>query len=346
MLFGTVPMTIFFILMYYPPVRQSAHGTPINAVWFAFTCGAFLFLYTLVVAPYLSLIPEIARTSDDRVKLSSWHAGATIIGLVFGAVVSGILVGKFGIRGMAITLGLFSLATIIITALSVKERPPEEEKIVRVPFWKAVIPPLKNPHFLIYAVSISSFWLGYKVLQSSIIYVCTNILCVNEDYVGAIMAGMLVVLLVSLPFVFFLYSRFGKKKLFLTGMILMVVLSPLQGLVLMAGKFMNPVTYYHIVIALMGFPIALMMVIYNAVLSDVIDYDEKVTGFRREAMYYGMEGLFTKVARGIGSSLSALLFAIFGLEAGHVAGLLWAGPFCALFALVGVFVFSRYMLSD
>ena len=96
----------------------------------------------------------------------------------------------------------------------------------------------------------------------------------------------------------------------------------------------------------MGMPIALMMVIYNAVISDVIDYDEKQTGLRREAMYYGMEGLFTKIARGVGSSLSAILFAIFGLEAGKTAGLLLAGPFCAFFALIGVLVFSKYTLSD
>jgi GPH family glycoside/pentoside/hexuronide:cation symporter len=168
----------------------------------------------------------------------------------------------------------------------------------------------------------------------------------DEGYVSMVMGGMLLVLLLSIPFVFFLYSKFGKKKLFMTGLFFMMVLSPLQAAVIKVGVFMSPVIYYHIIIALMGFPIALMMVIYNAVLSDVIDYDEKQTGFRREAMYYGMEGLFTKIARGVGSSLSAFLFAVFGLEAGKATGLLWAGPFCAFFAFIGVILFSRWNLSD
>lgn len=342
-LFGSIPMTVFFILMYFPPVKGNSN---LNAVWFGLTCAGFLFLYTLVVAPYLALIPEIARTSDDRVKLSSWHALASILGLIIGAVVSGFLVDMYGIRGMAIVLALFSFATIFITAVSVKERPLEEEKVARMSFMEAVVPTLKNKHFLIYAFSISSFWLGYKVLQSSVIYVGTMILGKSEGYVSMIMAGMLGVLLLSIPFVFWLYSRFGKKKVFMTGLIIMAALSPLQFFVLKVGVFMNPLIYYHIIVALTGFPIALMMVIYNAVISDVIDYDEKQTGFRREAMYYGMEGFFTKIARGIGSSLSAFLFAIFGLEAGKATGLLYAGPFCAVFAIIGAIVFSKYTLSE
>jgi len=343
MLFGSIPMTAFFVLMYTPPIK---HNSNLNAIWFGIMCGGFLFLYTLVVAPYLALIPEIARTSDDRVKLSSWHALASMLGLIIGAVVSGFLIKPFGIRGMAICMALFSLATIMITALCVKERPLKEEKVAKLSFKDAIVPTLKNKHFIIYAFSISSFWLGYKVIQSSTIYICTVVLKKDEGYVSVVMAGLLLVLLLSIPFVFWLYSKFGKKKLFLTGLFLIMVLSPLQFFIDKVGVIINPLIYFHVIVALMGIPIALMMVIYNAVISDVIDYDEKQTGMRREAMYYGMEGLFTKIARGIGSSLSALLFAFFGLEAGRATGLLLAGPFCAFFALIGVLVFSKYTLSD
>jgi glycoside/pentoside/hexuronide:cation symporter, GPH family len=345
-LFGSIPMTVFFIMMYFPPIN---HSSTWNAVWFGLTCGAFLFMYTLVVAPYLALIPEIAKTSDERVKLSSFHAVASILGLIIGAVISGLLVKPFGIKWMAVVMGLFSLATILITAFCIKEEPKRPEKAVKMTPVEAVVPSLKNKHFITYAFSISSFWLGYKVLQSSAIYICTMILKKNEDYVSAVMAGMLLVLLISIPVVFYLYGKFGKKKLFMTGLFLLVIMSPLQAGVMFVGDKFGAtagVIYYHIIIALTGFPIALMMVIYNAVLSDIIDYDEKVTGFRREAMYYGMEGLFTKIARGVGSSLSGFLFAIFGLEAGRATGLLWAGPICAVFALIGVILFSRYSLTD
>ncbi|MFA6447920.1 MAG: MFS transporter [bacterium] len=342
-LFGSIPMTAFFILLYSPPIHHLSNW---NAVWFGVMCGGFLFLYTLTVAPYLALIPEIAQTSDDRVKLSSWHALASMLGLIIGAVVSGAMIKPFGIRGMAISMALFSLATILITALSVKEKPIQESKVARLSFKDAIIPTLKNKHFIIYAFSISSFWLGYKVIQSSTIYICTVILKKPEGYVSMIMAGMLAVLLLTLPFVFWLYGRIGKKKLFMTGLVLIMLFSPLQFFVQKVGVFMSPVIFFHIIVAIMGVPIALMMVIYNAVISDIIDYDEKQTGMRREAMYYGMEGFFTKIARGVGASLSAFLFAIFGLEAGKVGGLLLAGPFCAFFALMGVIIFSKYKLSD
>jgi GPH family glycoside/pentoside/hexuronide:cation symporter len=347
-LFGCIPMTAFFILMYSPPIHHLSNW---NAVWFGVMCGGFLFLYTLTVAPYLALIPEIAQSSDDRVKLSSWHAIASILGLIIGAVATGLLIsplggGSRGIRGMAIVMALFSLATILITALSVKEKPLREDQIARLSFKEALFPTFKNKHFLIYAFSISSFWLGYKVLQSSTIYICTMVLKKDEGYVSVVMAGLLVVLLLSIPCVFWLYSKIGKKKLFMTGLILIMVLSPLQFFINKVGAFMNPLIFFHIIVAAMGVPIALMMVIYNAVISDIIDYDEKQTGLRRECMYYGVEGFFTKIARGIGSSLSAFLFAIFGIEAGKAGGLLLAGPFCAFFALIGVIIFSKYTLTD
>jgi len=370
-LFGSIPMTIFFIMMFFPPLQSESKW---NAVWFAFTCGGFLFLYTLVVAPYLALIPELAKSSDDRVKLSSWHAIASMLGLIIGSVATGVIVtkaggGTNGIRTMAVSMGILSFATIIFTALTVKEGPVTKEKVAKISFMQALAPAFKNKHFLIYIFSISSFWLGYKVLQSSTIYVCTVILNKPEGYVSAIMAGMLVVLLLSIPLVFTLYNKFGKKKLFLAGLAMMMLFSPLQGLVMKAGAFMDATLFYHIIIALMGFPIALMLVIYNAVLSDIIDFDEKQTGFRREAMYYGIEGLFTKTTRGIGSSLSAVLFALFGLDAasgsafsgitrsitefftsvglgaGPATGLLLAGPICAVFSLAGVIIFSKYTLT-
>lgn len=366
-LFGAIPMTAFFILMFFPPID---HNSRWNALWFAFTCGCFLFLYTLVVAPYLALIPEIATTSDDRVKLSSWHAFASMLGLIIFYLSGFLLIDKLGIRTVAIIMSLFSLATILVTAFKIKEKPIDQKSVARMSFWKAVMPALKNKHFLIYAFSISSFWLGYKVLQSSIIFVNTVILKKSEGYMNVIMGGMLLVLLLSIPLVFFLYNKFGKKKMFIAGLVLMMILSFLQAFVVKSGEFMNPVIYYHIIVALTGFPIALMLVIYNAVLSDIIDYDATQTGYRREAMYYGMEGLFTKTARGIGSSMSGILFAVFGLEivsntflrhitvpikafisgigmdAGAATGLLLAGPFCAIFALIGVIIFSRYSLSD
>ncbi|MEW5945921.1 MAG: MFS transporter, partial [bacterium] len=127
---------------------------------------------------------------------------------------------------------------------------------------------------------------------------------------------------------------------------LIALISPLQLFVAEAARFVDPALYYHVVIGLLGFPFALMIVLYNAVISDVIDYDETVTGFRREAMYYGMEGFFTKTARGAGSALAVSLFWLFGHEAGKYFGLLLAGPACAVFALLGALVFSRYTLGE
>ncbi|MEW5945808.1 MAG: MFS transporter, partial [bacterium] len=207
-IFGTLPMIAFFVLLHRPPLHYESAW---NALWFAAACGCFLFLYTLVVAPYLALLPEIAATGDDRVKLSSWQGVAGIVGLVVGGALSGEIVGKFDIFGMVLIMAAVSLLTILVTGLFIAEKPLKDDKIARVSFLGAVLPSLKNRHFLVYVFSISSFWLGFKILQASMIYVCTVILGRDKGYVGSVMGGLLAVLLLSIPFVFFLYGRFGKK---------------------------------------------------------------------------------------------------------------------------------------
>ncbi len=64
------------------------------------------------------------------------------------------------------------------------------------------------------------------------------------------------------------------SSLFLVGLI------PSGGLMLQS----------QICMALIGIPVAGIMILPPAILSDVIDYDEQLTGQRREGIYVGVSG--------------------------------------------------------
>ncbi|MEW6202463.1 MAG: MFS transporter [bacterium] len=340
---GVLPMTIFFILFFRPIFKDAVS----NFIFAAATCGGMLFFYTYVVAPYLALLPDLARTTDDRVKMSSWVSIFGIVGIIVGFVVAGILVDTLhSFFLMAVIIGGISLATFMITALGIKERPVAREDRVQLSFWESVLPALKSKMFLIYIFSISSFWVGFKVLQTSINFVFTTMFGKPEGYGGTFgMGGMILVWLLATPFIFLIVRKIGKKRTYYMALLAIAVISSLQGLIPYI-TFMNPLIYYHIVICFFGIPFAALLVIYNAILGDIIDHDAKTTGYRREAMYYGMEGLFTKTARGIGSVSVAFLFAVFGDPSVSHAGILAAGPFCGLFAFLGFLLFLRYPLNE
>jgi GPH family glycoside/pentoside/hexuronide:cation symporter len=63
---------------------------------------------------------------------------------------------------------------------------------------------------------------------------------------------------------------------------------------------------------LLGVPVGALLVLGRVLISDVIDADFARTGLRREAMYFGMQGLMTKVSFGVGPLLATQLFAWFG----------------------------------
>ncbi len=80
------------------------------------------------------------------------------------------------------------------------------------------------------------------------------------------------------------------------------------------------------------------MVLSRVVLTDIMDFDEKVTGFRREAMYNGIEGLITKFAAGLAPMLVAINIVVVGME----TGILVAFGMDAVIALAAYIVFLPY----
>ena len=113
-----------------------------------------------------------------------------------------------------------------------------------------------------------------------------------------LMAPFLVVNLIFF-FVFNgLAARFGKY-------VLMVITFIASGLVL-AGlclvgvlPFGSPFIQTAVVMALFGAPVAGFMVLPFAALADVVDYDERLTGRRREATFFGVQGIFQKAMIGV-----------------------------------------------
>ena len=116
----------------------------------------------------------------------------------------------------------------------------------------------------------------------------------------------------------------GKKRLYRLA------------LLVMSGQFASmplvaispwPTATYLVLLASIGVPVGAMLVLSRVLISDVIDFDEKRTGLRREAMYFGMQGLIdSKISFGVGPLIATQLFTIFGNTADRPLGVLLCGP--------------------
>ena len=80
-------------------------------------------------------------------------------------------------------------------------------------------------------------------------------------------------------------------------------------------------------------------------IADLVDYDEKVTGSRREAMYFGMQGLMLKFAIALSALFFGFLLRTFGYSSAEPLGILLLGPVAGVFVLVGLSIFSKYPIT-
>lgn len=74
----------------------------------------------------------------------------------------------------------------------------------------------------------------------------------------------------------------------------------------------------------------------------MIDHDETISGFRREAIHYGVQGFVQKTGIGVSALILTGLLDFLGKTAEEPLGVALAGPVAGVLALVGFFVFLKY----
>ena len=131
--------------------------------------------------------------------------------------------------------------------------------------------------------------------------------------------------------------------MFLVSTIGSAVAAPLLALV---GHlpFGSDLVQTAVAMAVIGIPAAGFMMLPFAILSDVVDYDEQLTGQRREAIFFGMQGVAQKLMLGAG----ALTFGQLSATGGEVTevGLRRVLIAAALGSVAAFVVFLLYPLRE
>jgi GPH family glycoside/pentoside/hexuronide:cation symporter len=361
MAFGRV--VVFFIALWRPPVatvsaikssmytlslgasQLSITGGVINTLYFALILGGFFFFFTVVVAPYLSLMPDIGRSNEERMSLSTWMAVFGIIGLIIASIVAPIIIGaNFQFMKMAVIMGVVTFIFFYVSIAFIRENKIESGKEETFGFIQAMKETFRNKAFIYWVICIFMFWIGFNVIMTSTPYYVTKVLGQTEDKAGIYQGIMMIMAIPMFVAVFFLSKKFNKKTLIGVAMILLTLMTPL----FYVTKFIPAAmlqAYAIGLFAIMAAPIAVLLVMANAIIADIVDFDEQLTGRRREAMYFGMQGLLTKSAIAISSVIGTQLLARFGMSAANPEGILLTGPFCAIFTFIGFLAIMKYPLK-
>ena len=349
MIYGFVPMLGIPLLAYWPP---GAAGSVVNAVWisvllcFYFVCAA---MYT---APYYALVPEIARTDEERANLTRLMALVSFpMGGILMAWPMGLDLGREAglpptesIRWMVVALVAAGSLLCAIPFFAIDERRFTVSTPSSLSLLEALRQTLRNRLFLIFLAAHSAFILGASLVLPLSPYIATVLLGRSEGfgaYLGISLGGMLALGYAVVPA---LSRRFGPKRTVIGCVGLFPLASGCLGLIhpdAPGGAY----DLWNLVLAYtafggIGFSIAGIHIVTRVLVGQIIDEDARRSGASRSAMFLGVEEALRKYILGLAAALIAFLFAQFGKSTEEPLGVLLVGPIGAVAGLASMILFA------
>lgn len=338
MLVGGILYFFVFVALFYPPV---AGQSVFNALYLILMIGLYFFLFTVYVCPYLALLPELARSSRDRVDLATLRAVFSLLGVAIALVGSGLLIALLGFKGMIWSLGLLGLLLMYLPAL-VKEKDYAQSLPATLGLIEAVKTTFKNRAFRIYLVGNATFWFGFNIITLGLSFYVTVLLGLQEEQTSIFFAVTFGMAALTFPIINILAKKMGPKIVMVISMFLFVLVLPF--FYLLGGSYLglSPFNFGLLIMGFAGIPLASLFVLPDAIVASITDVEESLSGQRREAMYFGTQGFVLKIVMGLSSFITGLLMHFFGQTVASPLGIQLTGPVAAFFILLGGLAFMRY----
>ena len=303
MLLSFIPISFGFLAVFSPP--ESLQGESLD-LWMMIAILSFYSAITLFNVPHMALGAELSEDYHERTRLF----GVRHIGFTFGSILSLVTMSLLiseetspngNVRDLAGNLALVAVAAmslmIFFSVSKLKENPDFRNRVNKNPF-KAFKDVWTNPHARILIIVLFIENLGGAVIGVLTLYVTQYVVEAPEWAPLIILAYMLPSAL-SVPMWIPLSRKFGKIKLWVfslafTGISFggIFVIPFLDGvnerlIVMFAGALLG------------GMAAGCGGAIGPSVKGDVIDYDEYLTGERKEGSYFAALNFVFKSATGI-----------------------------------------------
>ncbi len=338
-----LPMLAFFVLLWTPPVDSTSIW---NLAYLAVFYLLYNLTYTLNQIPYTALLPEIAVTEQHRVRVSAWSSGAFLLGMIVGSL-GGPLIDAVGYARTALIYAVAILPLFYAPFLVLRESPKRRvEAEERLDFREGIKLMLENRAFQVMTVTGICSWMVTTFVQSVIPFIVTEVCQLSKGdtflfYIPALSASLL-----CYPLVTWMSRKMGKWRVFAASLLASAVVLP--GLMVI-GRWI-PISLRAqglIWITLQAVAMSGVTMLPPAFGAEITDYDEVLTGQRREGTYYASWGFLDQVIQGVSVALLPLIL-LLGRSRSDPRGPLGVrlvGALGGLIMLIGFFVFLRYPLK-
>jgi GPH family glycoside/pentoside/hexuronide:cation symporter len=334
-LLASPPMALFAVLLFAPPARLHSGGI---ALYFFFMLELFILCNSLVSVPYEALMPEIARTSEERVSLSGWRVFFGVIGAGVGLIGSGLLISAYGYWAMALVMALLSLGGRYIGLAAIWKRARRDTPPTPLAFRTTLRFTLANRPFLIFLLSSVLFSTALAMLIGLLPYFVSSVLRKDDTGVWASVLTAVGIgsMTLALPFFAWLARRTSNQRAYLVAMLASSLAFPV---LFFAGQLpgLSRETQALLALVIVGAPLAGVYLFPGPIIADLCDDEARRHGVRREGMFFSAQSFMDKVTEAFAPLLLGLIL-LLGNSRDNLLGIRLVGP------LAGLVVFSGYLL--
>ncbi len=349
MLASGLPIAGFAFMLWAPP--ESLSGTAL-VLWIAVAIFGFYTAYTSFYVPQLALGAELSFEVGERNRLYGSRQIGSAVGLLLAFTLGAPLLehqatARTTAAGLGEIAGLACLFSIVTAVLLLPREPADAEGRGGRNLAGAMRDVWRNPHarILLFVFFIEMFGVGGTSVMAP--YIVKYVIKL-EGVLGIVLLAYVLPTAASIPVWVWLARHFERHRLWMAGMAMSAI--GYGSLIFLDEGRLGVMLFCSV---MCGTGSGCGSTLGQAIKADVIDYDEYVTGERKEGSYFAIWAFVGKLANGLMIALVGFALSWAGYTENvdqpesirNVMILLNGGvPFMCF--VVGIAAFTRFRLDS
>ena len=356
LLLSILPLAGMFIWVFSPPDSLSQG---MLVLWMAIGVIGFYSALTMLVVPHVSLGAELSADYHLRSRLYGLRHGAFTFGAILALggmqwLLAAEQIGAEAVRSRAFEITVFAAivsgALILWAVIGLRERPDFQGRVNPRPL-SAFADVWQNVHARLVLIVTFVENIGGAVIATLTLYIAQYVLG-RPDMAGLIILAYFIPSTLSVPMWLPLSRRFGKVRLWMFSLVLTgLSFGSMISILVLEPQTQLPVMFFLAFVA--GLSAGCGGTLSPSIQSDIIDYDEYVTGERKEGSYFAAFNFAHKSATGVMIVLAGFILQLAGFEPNvdqndvviyAIVGLF--GGFPLVCYLISAWLFRRFTLDE
>lgn len=350
-LFGALPFAISFMLLWMIPQEANQWAQFILAT---VSLTLFSTAYTVVVVPYMALVPVMTDDYDERTQITGLRASLSTLGTIFGGGAA-LLLSNFtdealGIRTITFGFALITLIALLIAGYSVRgveDNPSAEAEIMSFSM-RRYLALVKEKNVTILLVLKFLGAIGTGVLLATLPYFAEHIL--GDPAKSTI--GLAIYVAVSalmIPVWNKLTHHYDKRHLLLIGNVASATVLLAIGIFVQEGQYY----IFYLGCFFLGVAMSAYLLIPYSLVPDLVDYYEFKTKERHESIFFGLWMTVHQLGISVAGLALGFTLGMFGYEgtaavqsdSALLAVRLALGVIPGLFLVLAALVLQKYEVT-